>query len=161
MIFKNLFLIFLLSIISSCSSIPLNSTDNQKRILGKFSFFSSTDYLSGKLMLSKDENISQLKLSISGVPRSFLITEYKNADSFNYKYNFNESLDVSPVKSLIENISISKLMFWLLIKCDLEDCKPFLKGNISIKKKEFFKNGKIKKVVGKSDKYQFALILKS
>ena len=161
MIFKNLFLIFLLSIIYSCSSVPLNSSDNQERILGKFSFFSSTDYVSGKIMLTKDENISQLKLSISGVPRSFLITESKNADSFIYKYNFSESLDTSPVKSLIENISISKLMFWLLLECDLEQCKPFLKKNISIQKKALFKNGKIKKVVGKSDKYQFALIFQS
>lgn len=161
MIFKNLFLIFLVSIIYSCSSIPIDNADTQKRILGKFSFFSSTDYASGNIMFTKDDNISQLKLSISGIPKSFLITESKNADSFNYKYNFSESLNTLPVKNLIENISISELMTWLLKNCDFKECKPFIKKNVSIEKKTFFKNGKIKKVVGKSDEYQFAMVFKS
>ena len=52
-------------------------------------------------------------------------------------------------------------MTWLLKNCDFKECKPFIKKNVSIEKKTFFKNGKIKKVVGKSDEYQFAMVFKS
>jgi hypothetical protein len=159
MIFKNLILYTAIFVFYGCTSLPLND-DIQERIEGKFSFFSTGEYISGNIMLSKKDNISQIKLTISGVPRSFLITESLRKDSYSYKYNFNEFSSFEPVKYLIEDISISQFLSWLLETCKEKECRYFEKKDISIIKESFYGNKRIKKIIGKYKQFQFAMIFK-
>ena len=159
MIFKNLILYAAIFIFCGCTSLSLNN-DFQESIEGKFSFFSTGEYISGNITLSKKNNISQIKLTISGVPRSFLITESLKKNSYSYKYNFNEFSSFEPVKYLIEDISISQFLSWLLEACNEKECRDFEKKDVSIFKESFYGNKQIKKIIGEYKQFQFAMIFK-
>ena len=146
MIFKNLVLYTVIIVFYGCTSLPLKDNTNE-RIEGKFSFFSSDEYISGNIMLSKKDKISQIKLTLSGVPRSFLITEYFKEDSYSYKYNFNESSSFQPVKFLIEDISISQFLNWLLEACTQKKCRDFEEKDVSINKESLISDFKHLKII--------------
>ena len=80
MSFKKILLFCLLSFIASCTTTSIkNNTDSQK-IEGKFSMFSEDTYISGKISLTNQKDISQIKINLKRYPKTFLITEVREKD---------------------------------------------------------------------------------
>ena len=160
MFFKKILLFSLLSFIVSCATTSIiNNTDSQK-IEGKFSMFSEDTYISGKISLTNQKDISQIKINLKRYPKTFLITEVREGDKNKYKNNFNESYEENIVKNLIEEISIHAFSNWLMETCILSECSKFETKNILVAKKELYESKKIKKVVGSYKDFKFAIVFK-
>ena len=160
MFFKKILLFCLLSFIVSCATTSIiNNTDSQK-IEGKFSMFSEDTFISGKISLTNQKDISQIKINLKRYPKTFLITEVREADQKKYKNNFNESYEENIVKNLIEEISIYTFSNWLMEICILSECNKFETQNILVSKKELYESKKIKKVVGSYKDFKFAIVFK-
>ena len=158
--FKKILLFSLLSFIASCTTTSIkNNTDSQK-IEGKFSMFSEDTYISGKISLTNQKDISQIKINLKRYPKTFLITEIREGDQKKYKNNFNESYEENIVKNLIEEISIYTFSNWLMETCILSECNKFETQNILVTKKELYESKKIKKVVGSYKDFKFAIVFK-
>ena len=155
---KKILLFCLLSFIASCTTTSIkNNTDSQK-IEGKFSMFSEDTYISGKISLTNQKDISQIKINLKRYPKTFLITEVRDEDKKIYKNNFNESYEENIVKNLIEEISIHTFINWLMETCILSECSKFETKNILVAKKELYESKKIKKVVGSYKDFKFAVV---
>ena len=157
---KKIFILCLLSFIASCTTTSIkNNTDSQK-IEGKFSMFSEDTYISGKISLTNQEDISQIKINIKSYPKTFFITEIREGDQKKYKNNFNESYEENIVKNLIEEMSIYTFSNWLKETCILSECSKFETQNILVTKKELHESKKIKKVIGSFKDFKFAIVFK-
>ena len=157
---KKILLFCLLCFVVSCTTTSIkNNTDSQK-IEGKFSMFSEDTYISGKISLTNQKDISQIKINLKRYPKTFLITEVRGGDQKKYKNNFNESYEENIVKNLIEEISIYTFSNWLTETCILSECNKFETLNISVTKKELYESRKIKKVVGTYKDFKFAVVFK-
>jgi len=149
-----------MSFIASCATTSIkNNTDSQK-IEGKFSMFSEDTYISGKISLTNQKDISQIKINLKSYPKTFLITEVREGNQKKYKNNFNESYEENIVKNLIEEMSIYTFSNWLMETCILSECNIFETQNILVTKKELYESKKIKKIVGSFKDFKFAIVFK-
>jgi hypothetical protein len=161
MFLKNLFILFLLNLSIGCALPTIEGNVDSKKIEGKFSMFSEDTYLSGKISISNQNEISQIKINLKNYPKTFLITEIRKKDLKKYKHNFNESYEQTTVKNLIEELSIFEFSKWLKEKCNLSECESFKTKNILISKKEFYEDNKLKKIIGNYKSFKLAVIFKS
>ena len=157
---KKILIFCLLSFIASCSTNSIKNNADSQKIEGKFSMFSEDTYISGKISITNQENISQIKINLNRFPKTFLITEVREGDQKKYKNNFNESYEENIVKNLIEEISIHTFSNWLMEACILSECSKFEEQNVLIAKKELHESKKIKKVVGTYKDFKFAIVFK-
>ena len=160
MSFKKILIFCLLSFIASCTTTSIKKNMDSQKIEGKFSMFSEDTYISGKISLTNQEDISQIKINIKSYPKTFFITEIREGDQKKYKNNFNESYEENIVKNLIEEISIYTFSNWLKETCILSECNKFETQNILVTKKELYESNKIKKVIGSFKDFKFAIIFK-
>jgi len=158
--FKKILLFCLLSFIASCTTTSIKINTDSQKIEGKFSMFSEDTYISGKISLTNQKDISQIKINLKRYPKTFLITEIREGDQKKYKNNFNESYEENIVKNLIEEISIYTFSNWLMETCILLECNKFETQNILVTKKELYESKKIKKVVGSYKDFKFAIVFK-
>ena len=161
MYFKKPFLLFLFILFISCSTANLENGSNSKKIIGKFSMFSENTYISGKISIFNQKEISQIKINLDRYPKTFLVTEVREGNQKKINSNFNESYEENTVKNLIEEITISRFSKWLSELCNLNECKEYATQNVTITKEEIYANKKIKKIVGLYQNFQFAVIFKS
>ena len=161
MYFKKPFLLYLFIIFISCSTTNLESGSNSKKIIGKFSMFSENTYISGKISIFNQKEISQIKINLDRYPKTFLVTEVREGNQKKINSNFNESYEENTVKNLIEEITISRFSKWLSELCNLNECKKYATQNVTITKEEIYANKKIKKIVGSYKNFKFAVIFKS
>ena len=157
---KKILIFCLLSFIVSCSSNSIKNNADSQKIEGKFSMFSEDTYISGKISITNQEDISQIKINLKKFPKTFLITEIREGDQKKYKSNFNESYEENIVKNLIEEISIQAFSSWLMEACILSECNKFKAHNILITKKELYESKKIKKVIGTYKNFKFAIVFR-
>ena len=157
---KKIFILCLLSFIASCTTTSIKNNTESQKIEGKFSMFSEDTYISGKISLTNQEDISQIKINIKSYPKTFFITEIREGDQKKYKNNFNESYEENIVKNLIEEMSIYTFSNWLKETCILSECSKFETQNILVTKKELHKSKKIKKVIGSFKDFKFAIVFK-
>ena len=161
MYFKKPFLLFLFILFISCSTANLENGSNSKKIIGKFSMFSENTYISGKISIFNQKEISQIKINLDRYPKTFLVTEVREGNQKKINSNFNESYEENTVKNLIEEITISRFSKWLSELCNLNECKEYATQNVTITKEEIYANKKIKKIVGLYKNFKFAVIFKS
>ena len=157
---KKIFILCLLSFIASCTTTSIKNNMDSQKIEGKFSMFSEDTYISGKISLTNQEDISQIKINIKSYPKTFFITEIREGDQKKYKNNFNESYEENIVKNLIEEMSIYTFSNWLKETCILSECSKFETQNILVTKKELHESKKIKKVIGSFKDFKFAIVFK-
>ena len=119
MYFKKPFLLFLFILFISCSTTNLENGSNSKKIIGKFSMFSENTYISGKISIFNQKEISQIKINLDRYPKTFLVTEVREGNQKKINSNFNESYEENTVKNLIEEITISRFSKWLSELCNL------------------------------------------
>ena len=160
MSFKKILIFCLLSFIASCTTTSIKKNMDSQKIEGKFSMFSEDTYISGKISLTNQEDISQIKINLKSYPKTFFITEVREGNQKKYKNNFNESYEENIVKNLIEEISIYTFSNWLKETCILSECNKFETQNILVTKKELYESNKIKKVIGSFKDFKFAIIFK-
>ena len=160
MCFKKSFLLSLLFFIS-CSTTYIEDEANSNKMLGKFSMFSENNYISGKISIFNQKEISQIKINLDRYPKTFLVTEFREGNQKKIDSNFNESYEESTVKSLIEEITIYRFSEWLNELCDLNECKEYTTQNVVITKEEIHLNKKIKKIIGSYKNFKFAVVFKS
>ena len=160
MCFKKSFLLSLLFFIS-CSTTYIEDEANSNKMLGKFSMFSENNYISGKISIFNQKEISQIKINLDRYPKTFLVTEFREGNQKKIDSNFNESYEESTVKSLIEEITIYRFSEWLSELCDLNECKEYTTQNVVITKEEIHLNKKIKKIIGSYKNFKFAVVFKS
>ena len=161
MYFKKPFLLSLFILFISCSTTNVENGSNSKKIIGKFSMFSENTYISGKISIFNQKEISQIKINLDRYPKTFLVTEVREGNQKKINSNFNESYEENTVKNLIEEITISRFSKWLSELCNLKECKEYATQNVIITKKEIHANKKIKKIVGTYKNFKFAVIFKS
>ena len=161
MYFKSPFLLSLFILIVSCSTTNVESSFNSKKIIGKFSMFSENTYISGKISILNQKEISQIKINLDRYPKTFLVTEVREGNQKKIDSNFNESYEENIVKNLIEEITISRFSRWLSELCNLNECKEYATQNVMISKEEIHEDKKIKKIVGSYKNFKFAVIFKS
>ena len=159
--FKNSFLLSLYILFISCSTTNLENGSYSKKIIGKFSMFSENTYISGKISIFNQKEISQIKINLDRYPKTFLVTEVREGNQKKINSNFNESYEENTVKNLIEEITISRFSKWLSELCNLNECKEYATQNVTITKEEIYANKKIKKIVGSYNNFKFAVIFKS
>ena len=80
MYFKKPFLLFLFILFISCSTTNLENGSNSKKIIGKFSMFSENTYISGKISIFNQKEISQIKINLDRYPKTFLVTEVREGN---------------------------------------------------------------------------------
>ena len=160
MCFKKSFLLSLLFFIS-CSTTYIEDEANSNKMIGKFSMFSENNYISGKISIFNQKEISQIKINLDRYPKTFLVTEFREGNQKKIDSNFNESYEESTVKSLIEEITIYRFSEWLNELCDLNECKEYTTQNVVITKEEIHLNKKIKKIIGSYKNFKFAVVFKS
>ena len=160
MCFKKSFLLSLLFFIS-CSTTYIEDEANSNKMIGKFSMFSENNYISGKISIFNQKEISQIKINLDRYPKTFLVTEFREGNQKKIDSNFNESYEESTVKSLIEEITIYRFSEWLSELCDLNECKEYTTQNVVITKEEIHLNKKIKKIIGSYKNFKFAVVFKS
>ena len=158
MYFKKPFLLSLFILFISCSTTNLENSSNSKKIIGKFSMFSENTYISGKISIFNQKEISQMKINLDRYPKTFLVTEVREGNQKKINSNFNESYEENTVKNLIEEITISRFSKWLSELCNLNECKEYATQNVIITKEEIHANKKIKKIVGSYKNFKFAVI---
>ena len=146
--FKKSFLLSLFILFISCSTTNLENGSYSKKIIGKFSMFSENTYISGKISIFNQKEISQIKINLDRYPKTFLVTEVREGNQKKINSNFNESYEENTVKNLIEEITISRFSKWLSELCNLNECKEYATQNVTITKEEIYANKKIKKIVG-------------
>ena len=161
MYFKKPFLLFLFILFISCSTTNLENGSYSKKIIGKFSMFSENTYISGKISIFNQKEISQIKINLDRYPKTFLVTEVREGNQKKINSNFNESYEENTVKNLIEEITISRFSKWLSELCNLNECKEYATQNVIITKEEIHANKKIKKIVGSYKNFKFAVIFES
>ena len=161
MYFKRPFLLSLFILIVSCSTTNMESSFNSNKIIGKFSMFSENAYISGKISILNQKEISQIKINLDRYPKTFLVTEVREGNQKKIDSNFNESYEENIVKNLIEEITISRFSRWLSELCNLNECKEYVTQNVMISKEEIHEDKKIKKIVGSYKNFKFAVIFKS
>ena len=161
MYFKKPFLLSLFILFISCSITDLENDSNSKKIIGKFSMFSENTYISGKISIFNQKEISQIKINLDRYPKTFLVTEVREGNQKKIDSNFNESYEENIVKNLIEEITISRFSRWLSELCNLNECKEYVTQNVMISKEEIHEDKKIKKIVGSYKNFKFAVIFKS
>ena len=161
MYFKRPFLLSLFILIVSCSTTNMESSFNSNKIIGKFSMFSENAYISGKISILNQKEISQIKINLDRYPKTFLVTEVREGNQKKIDSNFNESYEENIVKNLIEEITISRFSRWLSELCNLNECKEYATQNVMISKEEIHEDKKIKKIVGSYKNFKFAVIFKS
>ena len=161
MYFKKPFLLFLFILFISCSTTNLENGSYSKKIIGKFSMFSENTYISGKISIFNQKEISQIKINLDRYPKTFLVTEVREGNQKKINSNFNESYEENTVKNLIEEITISRFSKWLSELCNLNECKEYATQNVIITKEEIYANKKIKKIVGSYKNFKFAVIFES
>ena len=159
--FKKPFLLSLFILFISCSTTNLENGSNSKKIIGKFSMFSENTYISGKISIFNQKEISQIKINLDRYPKTFLVTEVREGNQKKINSNFNESYEENTVKNLIVEFTISRFSKWLSELCNLNECKEYATQNVIITKKEIHSNKKIKKIVGSYKNFKFAVIFKS
>jgi hypothetical protein len=159
--FKKSFLLSLFILFISCSTTNLENGSYSKKIIGKFSMFSENTYISGKISIFNQKEISQIKINLDRYPKTFLVTEVREGNQKKINSNFNESYEENTVKNLIEEITISRFSKWLSELCNLNECKEYATQNVTITKEEIYANKKIKKIVGSYNNFKFAVIFKS
>ena len=159
--FKKASLLSLFVLFVSCSITNVESSSNSKKIIGKFSMFSENTYISGKISIFNQKEISQIKINLDRYPKTFLVTEVREGNRKKIDSNFNESFEENTVKNLIEEITISRFSKWLSELCNLNECKEYATQNVTITKEEIYGNKKIKKIVGSYKNFKFAVIFKS
>lgn len=123
--------------------------------------FSENTYISGKISIFNQKEISQIKINLDRYPKTFLVTEVREGNQKKINSNFNESYEENTVKNLIEEITISRFSKWLSELCNLNECKEYATQNVTITKEEIYANKKIKKIVGSYNNFKFAVIFKS
>jgi len=123
--------------------------------------FSENTYISGKISIFNQKEISQIKINLDRYPKTFLITEVREGNQKKINSNFNESYEENIVKNLIEEITISRFSKWLSELCNLNECKEYATQNVMITKEEIHANKKIKKIVGSYKNFKFAVIFES
>ena len=123
--------------------------------------FSENTYISGKISIFNQKEISQIKINLDRYPKTFLVTEVRDGNQKKINSNFNESYEENTVKNLIEEITISRFSKWLSELCNLNECKEYATQNVTITKEEIYANKKIKKIVGSYNNFKFAVIFKS
>ena len=160
MSFKKILIFCLLSFIASCTTTSIKKNMDSQKIEGKFSMFSEDTYISGKISLTNQEDISQIKINLKSYPKTFFITEVREGNQKKYKNNFNESYEENIVKNLIEEMSIYTFSNWLKETCILSECSKFETQNILVTKKELHESKKIKKVIGSFKDFKFAIVFK-
>ena len=121
--------------------------------------FSENTYISGKISIFNQKEISQIKMNLDRYPKTFLVTEVREGNQKKINSNFNESYEENTVKNLIEEITISRFSKWLSELCNLNECKEYATQNVTISKEEVYANKKIKKIVGSYKNFKFAVIL--
>ncbi len=161
MYFKRPFLLSLFILIVSCSTTNMESSFNSNKIIGKFSMFSENAYISGKISILNQKEISQIKINLDRYPKTFLVTEVREGNQKKIDSNFNESYEENIVKNFIEEITISRFSRWLSELCNLNECKEYVTQNVMISKEEIHEDKKIKKIVGSYKNFKFAVIFKS
>ena len=159
--FKKPFLLSLFILFISCSTTNLENGSYSKKIIGKFSMFSENTYISGKISIFNQKEISQIKINLDRYPKTFLVPEVREGNQKKINSNFNESYEENTVKNLIEEITISRFSKWLSELCNLNECKEYATQNVTITKEEIYANKKIKKIVGSYNNFKFAVIFKS
>ena len=123
--------------------------------------FSENTYISGKISIFNQKEISQIKINLDRYPKTFLVTEVREGNQKKINSNFNESYEENTVKNLIEEITISRFSKWLSELCNLNECKEYATQNVMITKEEIHANKKIKKIVGTYKNFKFAVIFES
>ena len=123
--------------------------------------FSENTYISWKISIFNQKEISQIKINLDRYPKTFLVTEVREGNQKKINSNFNESYEENTVKNLIEEITISRFSKWLSELCNLNECKEYATQNVTITKEEIYANKKIKKIVGSYNNFKFAVIFKS
>jgi hypothetical protein len=123
--------------------------------------FSENTYISGKISIFNQKEISQIKINLDRYPKTFLVTEVREGNQKKINSNFNESYEENTVKNLIEEITISRFSKWLNELCNLNECKEYATQNVMITKEEIHANKKIKKIVGSYKNFKFAVIFES
>ena len=161
MYFKKPFLLSLFILFISCSTTNIEDKANSNKMMGKFSMFSENNYISGKISIFNQKEISQIKINLDRYPKTFLVTEFMEGNQKKIDSNFNESYEESTVKSLIEEITIYRFSEWLSELCDLNECKEYTTQNVVISKEEIHLNKKIKKIIGSYKNFKFAVVFKS
>lgn len=161
MCFKKSFLLSLFIFFISCSTTYIEDEANSNKMVGKFSMFSENDYISGKISIFNQKEISQIKINLDRYPKTFLVTEVREGNQKKIDSNFNESYEENIVKNLIEEITISRFSKWLSELCNLNECKKYATQNVMISKEEIHTDKKIKKIVGSYKNFKFAVIFKS
>ena len=161
MCFKKSFLLSLFIFFISCSTTYIEDEANSNKMMGKFSMFSENNYISGKISIFNQKEISQIKINLDRYPKTFLVTEFMEGNQKKIDSNFNESYEESTVKSLIEEITIYRFSEWLSELCDLNECKEYTTQNVVISKEEIHLNKKIKKIIGSYKNFKFAVVFKS
>ena len=160
MSFKKILIFCLLSFIASCTTTSIKKNTDSQKIEGKFSMFSEDTYISGKISLTNQEDISQIKINLKSYPKTFFITEIREGNQKKYKNNFNESYEENIVKNLIEEMSIYTFSNWLKETCIMSECSKFETQNILVTKKELHESKKIKIVIGSFKDFKFAIVFK-
>ena len=120
--------------------------------------FSENTYISGKISIFNQKEISQIKINLDRYPKTFLVTEVREGNQKKINSNFNESYEENIVKNLIEEITISRFSKWLSELCNLNECKEYATQNVMITKEEIHANKKIKKIIGSYKNFKFAII---
>ena len=123
--------------------------------------FSENAYISGKISILNQKEISQIKINLDRYPKTFLVTEVREGNQKKIDSNFNESYEENIVKNLIEEITISRFSRWLSELCNPNECKEYATQNVMISKEEIHEDKKIKKIVGSYKNFKFAVIFKS